>query len=58
VRCGTVFLWIYTPKPYSTVFLLHAPAPTLIIIGFGVVRCCLCWIHLGRIGPAQILILI
>ena len=36
VRCG--FLWIYAPTPYSAVFLLHAPAPTFIKIGFGAVR--------------------
>ena len=37
VRCG--FLWIYAPIPYSAVFLLHAPAPASIKIGFGTVRC-------------------
>ena len=37
VRCG--FLWIYTPTPYSAVFLLHAPTPAPIKIGFGAVRC-------------------
>jgi hypothetical protein len=37
VRCG--FLWIYAPTPYSAVFLLHAPAPALIKIGFGAVWC-------------------
>jgi hypothetical protein len=37
VRYG--FLRIYAPTPYSAVFLLHAPAPTLIKIGFGAVRC-------------------
>ena len=36
VRCG--FLWIYTPILYSAVFLLHAPTPTPIKIGFGAVR--------------------
>ena len=35
VRCG--FLWIYAPTPYSAVFLLHAPAPAPIKIGFGAV---------------------
>ena len=28
--------------PYSVVFLLHAPAPTSIKIGFGAVRCYSC----------------
>ena len=36
VRCG--FLWIYTPTPYSAVFLLYTHAPAPIKIGFGVVR--------------------
>ena len=36
VRCG--FLWIYAPTSYSAVFLLHAPAPASIKIGFGTVR--------------------
>ena len=36
MRCG--FLWIYAPTPYSTVFLLHAPTPVSIKIGFGAVR--------------------
>ena len=35
--CG--FFLIYAPTPYSAVFLLHAPAPTPIKIGFGGVRC-------------------
>ena len=35
VRCG--FLRIYAPTPYSAVFLLHAPAPVFIKIGFGAV---------------------
>jgi hypothetical protein len=49
VRCG--FLRIYAPTPYSVVFLLHAPAPAPIKIGFGAVRSCgLGWTHLGRIG--------
>ena len=47
MRCG--FLRIHVPTPYSAVFLLHTPAPTLapalapapIKIGFGVVRCSL-----------------
>ena len=37
VRCG--FLWIYALTIYCAVFLLHAPAPILIKIGFGAVRC-------------------
>ena len=37
MRCG--FLRIYAPTPYSTVFLLYAPATAPIKIGFGVVRC-------------------
>jgi hypothetical protein len=37
VRCG--FLLIYAPTPYSTIFLLHEPAPAPIKIGFGAVRC-------------------
>jgi hypothetical protein len=37
VRCD--FLWIYTPTPYSAVFLLHAPTPAPIKIGFGAVQC-------------------
>jgi hypothetical protein len=41
VRCR--FLWIYTPTPYSAVFLLHAPTPAPIKIGFGAVRCGLVW---------------
>ena len=36
MRCG--FLRIYAPTPYSVVFLLHAPAPAPIKIGFGAVR--------------------
>ena len=36
VRCG--FLRIYTPTSYSAVFLLYAPAPAPIKIGFGAVR--------------------
>ena len=39
VRYG--FLWIYTPRPYSAIFLLHAPAPAPIKIGFGAVQCSL-----------------
>jgi hypothetical protein len=35
-RCG--FLRIYAPTPYSAFFLLHAPTPALIKIGFGTVR--------------------
>ena len=41
VRCG--FLRIYASTPYSAVFLLHAPAPAPIKIGFGTVRCSLVW---------------
>ena len=37
VQCG--FLLIYAPTLYSAVYLLHAPAPTPIKIGFGEVRC-------------------
>ena len=37
VRCS--FLLIYAPAPYSAVFLLHAPAPAPIKIGFGAVWC-------------------
>ena len=39
VQCG--FLRIYAPTPYSTVFLLYAPAsaPTPIKIGFGAIWC-------------------
>ncbi len=35
------FFPIYAPTPYSTVFLLHVPAPALIPIkiGFGAVWC-------------------
>ena len=47
VRCG--FLRIYAPTPYSTVFLLHAPAPTFIKIGFGAVRFGLVWYGVGVI---------
>jgi hypothetical protein len=36
VQCS--FLLIYAPTPYSAVFLLHAPAPASIKIGFGAVR--------------------
>ena len=41
MRCG--FFRIYVSTPYSAVFLLHAPAPTPIKIGFGAVRCGLVW---------------
>ena len=37
------FLRIYAPTPYSAVFLIHAPAPAAIKIGFGVVRCGAVW---------------
>jgi hypothetical protein len=47
VRCG--FLWIYTPTPYSAVFLLHAPTPAPIKIGFGAVRCGLVWCGVGAV---------
>ena len=33
------FLRIYAPTPYNAVFLLHAPAPAPIKIGFGIVQC-------------------
>ena len=57
VRCG--FFWIYALTPYSMVFLLYAFASAPMKIGFGLVRSCgLGWTHLGRIGPAQMLILI
>ena len=36
VWCG--FFWIYAPTPFSAVFLLHAPAPASIKIGFGAVQ--------------------
>ena len=41
VRCG--FLRIYAPIPYSAVFLLYAPAPAPMKIGFGAVQCGLVW---------------
>ena len=37
MRCD--FLRIYSSTFYSAVFLLHAPIPTSIKIGFGMVRC-------------------
>ena len=37
MRCS--FLFIYAPTLYSTFFLLHAPAPALIKIDFGAMRC-------------------
>ena len=37
VRCG--FLRIYAPTSYTAVFLLRAPTPAPIKIGFGAVRC-------------------
>jgi hypothetical protein len=46
VRCG--FLLIYAPTPYNAVFLLHAPAPAPIKIGFGAVQCGSC----GCVGEA------
>jgi hypothetical protein len=33
------YFQIYTTTPYSAIFLLYAPTPTPIKIGFGVVRC-------------------
>jgi hypothetical protein len=47
VRCG--FLRIYAPTPYSAVFLLYAPAPALIKIGFGAVRFGLVWCGVGAV---------
>ena len=47
VRCG--FLQIYTPTLYSAVFLLYAPAPAPIKIGFGAVRCGLVWCGVGAV---------
>jgi hypothetical protein len=47
VRCG--FLRIYAPTPYSAVFLLHAPAPAPIKIGFGAMRCGLVWCGVGAV---------
>ena len=47
VRCG--FLRIYSPTPYSTVFLLHAPVPAPIKVGFGAVRCGLVWCGIGAV---------
>jgi hypothetical protein len=47
VRCG--FLRIYAPTPYSAVFLLHAPAPAPIKIGFGTVRRGLVWYDVGAV---------
>ena len=48
VQCG--FLRIYTPTPYSAVFLLHELAPAPIKIGFGAVQygvCAVLWFGLG-----------
>jgi hypothetical protein len=47
VRCG--FLRIYAPTLYSAVFLLLAPAPAPIKIGFGAVRCGLVWCGVGAV---------
>ena len=47
VRYG--FLRIYAPTPYSSVFLLHTPAPAPIKIGFGAVRCGLVWCDVGAV---------
>ena len=46
VRYG--FFWIYAPTPYSAVFLLHAPTPAPIKIGYSTVRCNSC----GCVGEA------
>ena len=43
------FFWIYAPTPYSAVFLLHAPAPASIMIGFGAVRFGLVWCRVGAV---------
>ena len=54
VQCG--FLWIYTPTPYSAVFLLHAPTPAPIKIDFGAVRCrcgLAVWVGLIWVGLGQ-----
>jgi hypothetical protein len=37
------FLQIYAPTPYNAVFLLLAPVPAPIKIGFDAVRCGLVW---------------
>ena len=47
VWCG--FLRIYASTPYNAVFLLHAPAPASIKIGFGVMRCGLMWCGVGAV---------
>ena len=47
MRCG--FLQIYAHTSYSTVFLLHAPAPAPIKIGFGAVRCGLVCCGVGAV---------
>ena len=43
------FLRIYASTPYNAVFLLHAPAPASIKIGFGAVRCDLVWCGVGAV---------
>ena len=43
------FLQIYAHTLYSAVFLLHAPAPTAIKIGFGAMRCGLVWCSVGAV---------
>ena len=43
------FLRIYVLISYNAVFLLHAPAPTFIKIGFGAVRCGLVWCGVGAV---------
>ena len=52
MRFSTVFLLhAPAPTPYSAVFLLHAPAPAPIKIGCGLVRCGSCGL-VGCIGKA------
>ena len=52
VRRG--FLRIYTPTTYNAVFLLHAPIPASIKIGFGAVWCGLAnWAGLILVGLDQ-----
>ena len=47
VQCS--FLRIYAPTPYSTVFLLHAPASAPIKIDFGTVWRGLMWCGVGAV---------
>ena len=49
VRRG--FLWIFAPTPYSMVFLLYAPAPAPIKIGFDAVLCNVGGFGLDSFGP-------